>query len=389
MKTKDPSTAPRMGVLKALLLTLPMLVLTTLMIFGQVMGAAEDPLLLIAAALTWLAFNVVFFLMLRSGQTHRFRSPLFIAMAIGFVITFIANLLEIRGSMALTQANMIAGETPFCHLVIPMVIVPALLTRTVIFPGSMLTGFASIATMLVLWIGVSLALGRGWCSWGCFYGGLDEGFSRLAKKPLIKKIDRRWTYLPFAILLVIVLTSAATLTPTYCAWLCPFKAVTEFEAVTSPLVLVQTIIFVSLFVGTVIALPILTQRRIQCGLFCPFGAFQSFTNKINIFGVRIDPQKCTKCQRCIRACPTFSLDERSLETGKPSMTCTKCGKCVDECPQKAIAYHIKGTALTANPTAARLLFLYPAFLFLATMGGQMITGALWRILKLVTTGSMI
>ncbi len=63
---KAKPQAPRMGVLKALLLSLPMLLLTTLMLFGQLMGpAAEDPLLLIAGGLTWLAFNVVFFLMLR------------------------------------------------------------------------------------------------------------------------------------------------------------------------------------------------------------------------------------------------------------------------------------------------------------------------------------
>lgn len=122
---------------------------------------------------------------------------------------------------------MISGETPFCHLVIPMIIVPVAVTRTIIFPGSLLEGFANVASMIVLWLGVSLALGRGWCSWGCFYGGLDEGFSRVLKKPVIKKIDRKWIYLPFAVLLVIVLTSALTLSPPYCEWLCPFKAVTS------------------------------------------------------------------------------------------------------------------------------------------------------------------
>src|SRR3974390_1257866 len=108
----------------------------------------------------------------------------------------------------------------------------------------MLTGFASIGTMLVVWLGVTIALGRAWCSWGCFYGGLDEGFSRIGRRPFLKSINRKWTYLPFAVLLAVALTSAATLTPTYCRWLCPFKAVTEFEAVTSATILVQTVLFI-------------------------------------------------------------------------------------------------------------------------------------------------
>jgi polyferredoxin len=243
--------------------------------------------------------------------------------------------------------------------------------------------------MLVLWLGATLALGRGWCSWGCFYGGLDEGFSKVGRKPFLRKIDRRWTYLPFAILLAMALTSAATLIPTYCDWLCPFKAVTEFVAVVSATEVVQTVIFVSLFLGLVIVLPILTKRRTQCGLFCPMGAFQSLTNKLNIFDVRIDPEKCVQCGRCEALCPTFSLDRDSIKKGGTRVTCTKCGRCVDACPKGAISYHIKGTPVGARARFARLVFVYPAYLLLATMGSGMITIAVYRILLLVTTGSIL
>lgn len=237
----------------------------------------------------------------------------------------------------------------------------------------------------------SLAVGRGWCSWGCFYGGWDEFFSRLRKKPVIKdkQIDRRWIYLPFAVLLAIVLLSAIAFSPIYCEWLCPFKIITEFQAPATILAIVQIAIFVVLFIGLVIVLPLLTKRRIQCGLFCPFGAMQSFLNKINIFEVRIDPDKCSQCQRCIRECPTFSMDESSLESGKPLMTCTKCAQCIDTCPKGAISYHIKGTPLKASPAVARALFLYPAFLLMSIIGLGTVGMGLWRILKLITTGSML
>jgi len=300
-----------------------------------------------------------------------------------------AEVLTARGSNVVKDVNVIQGEVPFCHLVIPMVVVPALFTGTIIFPGSLLTGFAPVAGMLVLWLGSTLALGRGFCSWVCFYGGWDEGFSRLLKKPVLKAIDRKWTYLPWAVLLFIVLTSAATLSPIYCQWLCPFKTVTEYPAINSITTLVQAVIFVSLFAGLVVILPLLTKRRTQCGLFCPFGAMQSLTNKVTIFDVRIDTSKCTRCGLCIKNCPTFSLSEESVKQGRTLMSCTKCGLCVDACPKKAIAFHIKGTRPGLNPNVARILFLYPAFLVYAAMGGGMIASALWRILKLVTTGSLI
>jgi polyferredoxin len=253
----------------------------------------------------------------------------------------------------------------------------------------MLTGVSSIAGMIVIWLGASLALGRGWCSWICFYGGFDEGFSSIVKKPLLKNIDRRWTLAPYAVLLGIVVAAAVTLEPVYCSWICPFKAVSEFHVVDSPVRLVQTIIFLSLFIGLVIVLPILTKRRTQCSFLCPFAAFQPLANKINVFEVRIDTEKCVHCHQCVRACPTFSLDEESVKQGRTLLSCTKCGSCVDICPKKAVSFHVKGTGAGKSREAARLLFLYAAFLFGAVYGAETISDGLWRILKFITTGSFI
>ena len=371
---------------KSFLLAFPMMVLTFVMLSGGRMS--QDPKKMIAFAITFLFVNIIFFLMIRTGKTDKYRSILFVSYAVCFVISFITHLIELRGSMAISGANMVEGLTPFCHIVIPMTLIPAALTKTIIFPGTIIGGFASIASMFVLWIGASLALGRGFCSWACFFGGLDDGFSRIFKKPLIKNINLKWTYLPYAVLFVVVVTSALTLSPTYCAWLCPYKTVTEFAEITSVKILMQTIIFVSLFIALVIVLPLLTKRRTQCGLFCPFGAFQSFTNKVNAFEVRIDQEKCVKCKRCMQVCPTFSVDEGSIDEGKMRITCTKCGKCVDACPKKAIFFHVKCTPLNSALDRYRVLFLYPAFLFLATMAGGNIQDATVKTIRLLTTGSM-
>ena len=42
-----------------------------------------------------------------------------------------------------------------------------------------------------------------------------------------------------------------------------------------------------------------------------------------------------------------------------------------------------------HPLPERLLFLYPAFLFLTVFGGGMIQDGLYRVLLLVTTGSIL
>ena len=372
---------------KSFLYALPMMLLTLVMMSGGKIPA--DPQRIFVFAVTYLFFNLLFFLMIHTGKTDRYRATAFITYAILFIISFISHMFEARGSMSLSQEKIILCEVPFCHLVIPMTLIPAAFTKTIIFPGSITGGFASISSMFTIWIGASLSMGRGWCSWGCFFGGLDDAFSRILKRPLLRKIDPRWTYLPWAVLLSVILSAAAFLSPTYCTWLCPFKTVTEFEAVTSFKILVQTIIFVSLFIALVIVLPLLTKRRIQCSLFCPFGAMQGLTNRINAFDVRIDPDICINCKRCVAACPTLSATEESIRAGRPLMSCMKCGTCVDVCPNGAASFHVRGTPVAGNRNIKRLLFLYTAFLFLATFSGGTIQDGLLRIIRLITTGSMI
>jgi ferredoxin-type protein NapH len=172
------------NILKTFALCLPMLLLTAVMLSGGKIPA--EPSRLAALVVTYLFFNTFFFLMLHKRRTDRYRAILFVTYAVAFVIAFITHLVEVRGSMALSEANMIEGETPFCHVVIPMTLIPAALTKTIIFPGSITGVHASIAGMFVLWIGASLSLGRGFCSWACFFGGLEDGFSRLLKRPIIK-----------------------------------------------------------------------------------------------------------------------------------------------------------------------------------------------------------
>ena len=381
----DRSRAKRLRTIpRSLLLTLPVL-LWSLLMFSQSFGAGGLATRLAAVA-TLLFMTVLFFQMVRTLETHRWRRYFFAALGFLFPVGFIWDLLALRGSMSISVEKMLAGDTPFCFLAIPMMILPAALSKTIIFPGSILPTASNphaIASMVALWMAATLVLGKGWCSYGCFFGGIEEGVAAFPKKPRVTGIDRRWRWMPWAVLAAIVLLSAATLEPTYCAWLCPFKTVTEYPEVRSLETAIQAGIFLTLFFGLVIVLPFLTKKRTQCSFLCPFGAFQSVFNKTDAFEVRIDPAKCVDCVICENNCPTFSIDRASAKSGKPSMSCMKCGACVDTCRKDAAFWHIKGTRLGAAPGRARLMYLYAAWGFAVMFGGGIIANTLQKLLGLV------
>lgn len=71
------------------------------------------------------------------------------------------------------------GKAQFCPLTVPMVLLAAIVSGVVFFSGAIAVG----AAWFLLWLGASLAVGRGWCGWGCFFGGWDELFSRSRWRP--------------------------------------------------------------------------------------------------------------------------------------------------------------------------------------------------------------
>jgi polyferredoxin len=367
---------------KSLLYTIPMFLITFMFLAG---GKPDfsDPVKTLTLLITFTGMNVLYFLMHFTGKTDRYRAIIFIIFAFSLSFTLIKNMADIRHSMSFSQADILECRIPFCHLVIPMMIIPAAFTKSIIFPGTILGGFADISTMVVLWLGATLVLGRGFCSWGCFYGGWDDGFSRFRKKPVIKKISDTWKWMPFAVLLMVALTAALTLIPTYCNWICPFKTVTEFEQVTDVESAAKAGIFISLFGGLVVALPVVTRKRTQCSFLCPMGAVNTLSNKVTPFTIKIDKTSCNECFKCVDVCPLYAISSEDVKSGKASVFCSKCGKCVDACSKKAIHYGIKGVPAGTMKGFSRNLFLFVSFLFIAVFSSGSIMFTVSSLLKLV------
>jgi len=369
---------------RSLLLTLPIVVWALLMssaAYGHANRAQW-----IASAVTVLFMITLFFMMMRTSSTYRWRRWFFVALGLLFPVGFIHQVMVFRGTMGIPIEEMIAGRTPFCFLPIPLLILPAAFTKTLVFPGSILPNGGmsggGMAAMAAVWLAVTLVVGKGWCSYACFFGGIEEGMASLPAKAKVRKIDPRWRYGPWAVLLAMVLLSLALFEPAYCMWLCPFKAVSEYVAARNTVGLIQNGIFIALFAGLVIVLPLLTKKRTQCAFFCPFGAFQSIFNKISVFEIKIDKSRCTPCVLCQKSCPTMALTDESIKQGETLMSCMKCGACVDACPKGAAVWHIRGTEVALRPERARLMFLYAAWAMSIMFAGGIIAEGLATILHI-------
>ena len=155
------STAPR-GILRSLLMTLPIAAWALVMFFHP--GANTDSKSILAASVTTLFMTALFFMMMRTGTTYRWRRYFFVTLGVLFPIGFIYNMVLARGTMGIPMEEMIAGRTPFCFLAIPLLIVPAALTRTLVFPGSITASGHAIGVMVGLWLALTLVLGKGWCA---------------------------------------------------------------------------------------------------------------------------------------------------------------------------------------------------------------------------------
>ena len=84
---------------------------------------------------------------------------------------------------------------------------------------------------------------------------------------------------------------------------------------------------------SVIALSVLFYRPF-CKWLCPLGAFYALFNRVSLFQMKVDKNKCVSCGKCARAC---KMDVDVTKT--PNHTeCIRCGMCIRACPTKAVCF---------------------------------------------------
>jgi len=84
-----------------------------------------------------------------------------------------------------------------------------------------------------------------------------------------------------------------------------------------------------------------------CQFVCPFGLLSWLLERVSLFRVKIDRDRCTQCGACVRACPLNAA--KDLVAGKMfPADCFSCARCLNVCPTDAIYYGLVGKRLAGH-----------------------------------------
>ena len=209
--------------------------------------------------------------------------------------------------------------------------------------GSSKFSFSYYITGFLILLGV--LLGRFICGFLCPFGWLQELLHKIPTKKLSTKKLKPLTYLKYVILAVMVVLLPAIIVsdvgigdPFFCKYLCP-QGVLEGAIPLSAVNAGIRAALGSLFTWkltvllTVVVLSVLFFRPF-CKWICPLGAFYALLNKVSLFQMKVDKNKCISCGKCARVC---KMDVDVTKT--PNHTeCIRCGMCISTCPTDAVQF---------------------------------------------------
>jgi len=102
---------------------------------------------------------------------------------------------------------------------------------------------------------------------------------------------------------------------------------------------------IKMFLTLLFFILIVALGRAWCRFLCPLGAAMSPFNKISFLKLRLDRDKCTHCNACVKACD-MAIDVP--ENGERNYECILCGKCVDSCKFGALRLEILGKKIVGS-----------------------------------------
>lgn len=254
----------------------------------------------------------------------------------------------------------------------PLLALTTLLASRVLFLSFV---FSAITILLTFF------LGRVVCGWVCPLGSLQQFFSFFFKKTKLlnpKRSKGNHTALKYYVLAFILISAIFTLDlvgifdplsllyrsfttsilPVSSSILSNFIGIFYrirllslgdnlaqfFEAVDINDTFFQGFFIGMIFIG--IILLNLFRERFWCRYLCPLGAFLGLVSRWNLLKLKIDPEKCTKCNLCTIHCQTQAYPFPNEEW--KSSECIYCFTCSSICPTNAIGFSLKATPEEIN-----------------------------------------
>jgi ferredoxin-type protein NapH len=307
------------------------------------------------------------FWILSSGKVNTPRLILFIGLGLFFGIVFSIEHQITRGSILLTNTMIANKDVPICPITIPFVLPPFFIRGEMIFP----TSVKALTFMGFFWFSLALLFGRGWCSWICFFGGMDQASAVAAKRPMLKfgSLNQVGRLFPYAFVLFLILIAVVTLEPLYCAWLCPLRIIYDPPAVNTTLEWMMALIFVTGGLAFLIVGPFMTKKRMYCSFICPLLPANALVGLLSPFRVKVDREKCNDCGACLKLCESFAITDETLAKGNTTIECSRCGRCMDICPKQAIDYRLIGTNVGVRPVFVTLAVVFNMLLLSGYISG--------------------
>lgn len=198
-------------------------------------------------------------------------------------------------------------------------------TRGVLFPPRLIA-FGVFLLLVIL-------ANKFICTWGCQFGTLQDAIYRLNRD----KLDRKGRFgqfkVPFVVTNTIRVLFFATVVVFAFAWSTDIVAGVDPFKIFSPQVLGWTGIA---FIGIMVVLSLFMWRP-WCHFFCPFGLAGWVAEKISLYKIHVNYDKCIACGACEKACPSTVMGA-ILKRDRVIPDCFACGTCVETCPVEAIGF---------------------------------------------------
>ncbi|MFN3621416.1 MAG: 4Fe-4S binding protein [Nitrososphaerales archaeon] len=247
---------------------------------------------------------------------------LFSVIVVGVVCSFAIGSVEVVEPLGALQVLVASGAS------IPQPAVIVFITATVVF------------------IFVTVIVGKAWCAWACPIGALTEFaeyiITKRRFKPLVERRskssvkvggDRIWSKeVKYFALGAVVLSSAVTRVPAWCSF-CPIGAICRGSVAGTFVAGAEMAV-----VGVVLAANAY-EKRFFCRYICPVAGLLTLVSRVNPFiKPKVKREGFGSCGACAVICPEglMACEEKSFAE------CTKCFVCYSKCPYRIISIGLTG-----------------------------------------------